>query len=372
MEEIINITIVSTYPLHGSQNIGDKLIEKSTKDLLEHSFSKKVCFNYIWRADKWLNVQKTILDSDLIVFACLAIRENMASKTYPFMQEILKTNIPLIVLAAGTQLTSKTNSSSLFQPLDKSTMLLLKRVSEKSILFSTRGALSQAFCKRNGIKNSIFTGDVAFFDSRFNDRLFQPVEKKMITKIAISDPHYSHLYIYSFIYLINSLKQLFPNAEIQLLQHGKSPLIEEKCQELGVSINQIYKNPDSGLDEYDKFDLHVGYRVHGHVSALKRRIPSYLIEQDGRGNDYGSTFSIKCSVRSISDGPFVYTVKNILRFFLMKKVQKKQHIATVDHLISIIDNDLQTNLRKFKFFDGDIKTFNENLLSVLKNSIYKL
>ncbi len=33
---------------------------------------------------------------------------------------------------------------------------------------------------------------------------------------------------------------------------------------------------------YDNIDLHVGYRLHGHISFLRRRKPSFLIAEDSR------------------------------------------------------------------------------------------
>ena len=34
---------------------------------------------------------------------------------------------------------------------------------------------------------------------------------------------------------------------------------------------------------YEECDLHVGYRVHGHIYFLAKRKPSFLIHEDGRG-----------------------------------------------------------------------------------------
>ena len=37
---------------------------------------------------------------------------------------------------------------------------------------------------------------------------------------------------------------------------------------------------------YDESDIHIGYRVHGHLRFLAARKPSVLLEEDGRGGGF--------------------------------------------------------------------------------------
>src|SRR5690606_23158020 len=37
------------------------------------------------------------------------------------------------------------------------------------------------------------------------------------------------------------------------------------------------------MNFYEQMDFHIGYRVHAHLYFLSRRIPSILINEDGRG-----------------------------------------------------------------------------------------
>ena len=46
-------------------------------------------------------------------------------------------------------------------------------------------------------------------------------------------------------------------------------------------INAAYEMKK--ISFYKEFDLHIGYRVHGHLDFLSRRKPSLLINEDGRG-----------------------------------------------------------------------------------------
>src|SRR5690606_35139314 len=153
-----------------------------------------------------------------------------------------------------------------------------------------RGYLTQSLLTEVGV-NSVFAGDVAFYEPRFDGRTFRAMEQ--VSRIAVSDPHYSPEYKDSFLYLIASLRRLLPGAEIDLLIHGKNEEVLPMAEEAGIRAIEIYK--EGGLNHYDDYDLHAGYRIHGHVSALSRRIPSYLLEQDDRGTDYGATFSRRIS-----------------------------------------------------------------------------
>lgn len=275
--------LVSTYPKEGTQNIGDKLIEMSTADAIR-SFDPTAEISTVWRAEDWATVKDTIADADHLIFACLAIRRNMHT-IYPYLHHILGSGVPVSVIAAGTNL--QIASPDMFKRgFTAADLDLLKRLSEAAEVFTTRGVLSQAFCDEQGYAGARFSGDVAFLDSRYDGWTFSRTER--IERIAISDPHHGEVYVPVFRTLVTVLRKLFPQARIDCALHGVNPAIEAICSGIGVAVHPIYLEPETGLDIYEKYDLHAGFRVHGHVSALKRRIPSYLLEQDGRGADYGA------------------------------------------------------------------------------------
>ncbi|GGA40974.1 polysaccharide pyruvyl transferase family protein [Pelagibacterium lentulum] len=283
--------LVSTYPKEGTQNIGDKLIEQSTANAIR-TFDPEAKITTVWRAESWEAVRNSIAESDHVVFACLAIRKNM-SAVYPYLEEILDLGIPVSVIAAGTSL--PVGSPDMLNKGFASTDVdLLQRLSEASCVFTTRGVLSQTFCDQHQLSRAELSGDVAFFDPRFDERRFE--KPAQIKRIVISDPHYGDVYAPVLVALVEQLQHLFPDAEIECALHGVNPLIEAKCDEIGLPVRPIYREPETGLDIYDAYDMHAGFRVHGHVSALKRRYPSYLLEQDGRGTDYALTFSRRISV----------------------------------------------------------------------------
>ena len=351
--------LVSTYPKEGTQNIGDKLIEQCCSNAIR-SVDPKADISAIWRASSWNDVKDVIHSSDRIVFACLAIRKNILS-VYPYLENILNASIPFSVLSAGTALPIE--AANLFSKgFTANDLDILKRTAYAAQTFTTRGVLSQAFCEKNGLHEAKLSGDIAFFDNRYDELKF--AKTKSIANIAISDPHYSQFYESAFEELVNSLKNFFPNANIDCLLHGKNSTIKTLCDKLELKCHAIYQQPNTGLNIYDNYDLHVGFRIHGHVSALKRRIPSYLLEQDGRGTDYGLTFSRKISI------PCYRVPRPVSQKLCNEKEKMPAQVtaapSSIQLLSTIIAQDYLDGFVRFLGFETEINRFNTRNISEIK------
>lgn len=357
-------TIISTFPESGSQNIGDRLITSSLIGLIQ-DHQNKIKFNVIWRAENWENVKHIITKSDHIFFACLAIRPNMTVLEYPFLNNILETKIPFSVISAGTAL--NLNNSNIFSGFSEETLKALSTINKTAKVFSTRGYLTQEFCTKHSLNNAFFSGDVAFYDTRFSHLKFQ--KDQAINNIGISSPHYSKAYIYNLQLLHNELKDIFPKANIYVIHHGKDEITKKFCKENRIIQYEIYNDPESGLELYSETDLHVGFRVHGHVSALKRRKYSYLLEQDGRGCDYGLTINNKISVpnyiRNKSKSNFVSKITSKL-YNRNTTEQWTPEISPVHEIISLIRQDARNGFDKFCGLEIQLQNFADLLKKAIQ------
>ena len=361
----MKFSVISTYPADGSQNAGDHLILTSLVELLdEHFDDPEICT--VWRADNWENVSEVVRDSDHVFFACLAIRENMLDEVYPYLDKILDSSIPISVISAGTDLPVH-KDINIYSTFPDEDIKILKRTASRAAVFSTRGALTQYFCKQVGLKGAKLDGDVAFYDSRFDRRKFhQDLE---VDNIAISDPHYPTYYLPQLDILIDGLENIFSQADIRVVLHGINSVVKDFCTKKGIKCVEAYKRKSEGLDVYDDFDLHVGFRVHGHVSALKRRKYSYLLEQDGRGADYAANLDPKLSVANYCTiGRPVPNVKNLARYLLKRPLVKESDIsaAPVHQLLAMIDKDVKQGFRKFVGLEQQIDQFNSSADSTIK------
>lgn len=341
-------TIISTYPQHGSKNIGDHLITSSTASAIWSVKGTNVLIDYAFREDSWENVKHKILGSDAVIFACFAIRENLET-TYPYLENLLSCQVPFGVVSAGTSLNMMDHPDNFMRRISVKSLYLMKQVCEKSIFFGTRDYLTQQFCIENGLKNLFFSGDIAFFNPACSHLNFSP--RKKIERIAVSDPHCPSKFLRSFALLIKLLKNIFCNCEVVVFIHGRNDIIESYCHRSKTEFRKLYMNKDHGLDLYSDIDLHVGYRVHGHVSALTRRKPSYLLEQDGRGCGYGLTLNRKISVGSYNIDPRT----------------NEASLIPVYQIVSLINQDYQDGfLSKFQGLEQQICIFSERCTSILQ------
>lgn len=351
------IVIVSTYPESGSRNIGDQLITSCLKKLIAN-YIPDAEFNIIWRADSWNNVKDIVLAADHIFFACLAIRPYMHRKEYPYLDKIVNSGIQFSVIAAGTDLAVE-RDMEIYSGFSKESISLLHDLNNSASVFTTRGGLSQEFCRRIGLDKARFSGDIAFYDKEYAEEIFE--KNKKIRKIVISDPHRATAYIKAMGILVDELKGVFPDAKILVAQHGISKEIEDFCKSRNIETIKIYENRYTGLDIYDQADLHVGFRVHGHVSALTRKKYSYLLEQDGRGCDYGLAIEKKISLPCYSTEKPLLNLKNFVKFIINRPLAVK-HIVSASpsyQIIALIRRDFENGFEKFLGLEKQIEKFNE-------------
>lgn len=276
---------------------------------------------------------------------------------YPYLNDVARSGVPFSVISAGTDL--EVSSSSIYSGFSDETVRLLREVNDKSKVFTTRGSLTQTLCMRIGLDRAEFSGDIAFFSDSSCSASFE--RARPIRRIVVSDPHRPKVYMPALSTLVRGLQDLFPDAGITIAQHGVGLAVEEFCKANSVGSAQIYKNPESGLDIYEDADMHVGFRVHAHVSALKRGKYSYLLEQDGRGCDYGLTLGRKVSVPNYSFGAPVRSVKSGLKMLFQGDFLRKPtaSVAPALQLLSLISSDRENGFERFMGFDKEIKSYSE-------------
>ena len=283
-------------------------------------------------------------------------------QVYPYLSQIVKSGVPFGILASGTRLRPGELRADLYSFSDEDANLL-RQASEQALFWGTRGVLTQQFCKKHGIKNAQFTGDIAFADQRFENRKFE--SDRNIKRIAVTDPHNPEAYKKPFVALIEQLRKVFPDADVSVFLHGINPTIEGLCKENNIPYKRLYHG-NTGLNAYEKVDLHVGFRLHGHVSALSRRIYSYLLEQDGRGTEYGLSIERKISVpcyRYKSSPSSLFPLYRIAR--KMGYVASHVPLSAIDQVIALVNQDLKEGFDRFNGLEKQIKRFQSANLEMI-------
>ncbi|NLS11060.1 polysaccharide pyruvyl transferase family protein [Nesterenkonia sp. MY13] len=339
---------MSTYPEHGSKNIGDFLITQSLIAMIRRLSKVEPSILTVWRGDSWEAVKDTIMAADHVFFACLAIRPQMGDSIYPFASKLVEHDVRFSVHAAGTDL-RVSGTENLYGGLDEDTVHLLREVATSATEFTTRGVLTQEFCRQLGLSKSRFEGDLAFYEP---GRHGLPVTRpSQINTILVSDPHRAPQYMESFDALISGLMRMFPKASIKVVLHGLNPEIADYCASKWIECEPIFEDPEEGLAAYERGDIHVGYRVHGHVTALKKRKPSYLLEQDGRGTDYGLTMSRRLTVPNY---PLPTPVDKDA-----ERVASQASVVAPQELLALVRRDIESGFERFEGLGEELTQYSQ-------------
>jgi len=357
------IAVITTYPENGTQNIGDQLITDSLISILKKQQPNSEVMSF-WREESYTNIKEKIESASAVVFACLAIRPNFAKEEYPYIEDVIESGIPIYIISSGTSL-DVSGITDLDSYLNDRSKEVLRKLDDKAVHFGIRGALSYKFLKNMGLKNIQHTGDVAFYSESYLGKKFE--KPKKVNNIVISDPHRAIAYRKSFLELIKQLKTNFPLAELTVALHGKNEVIESLCLKEGIRFSSIYRDKKAGLEIYDNADLHIGYRVHAHVSTLKRRKISYLLEQDGRGCDYGLSLPVKLTVpnyqRLLSEVDYNF-VFDLVRY-KSKQLLKQAPITDVKIMMSLLMLDYEIGFSKFTNLDVAIDQVCDTIFDAL-------
>ena len=115
-----------------------------------------------------------------------------------------------------------------------------------------------------------------------------------IDHVVMTMPHNAH-YVDQAKVLMYMLASEFPDATLTCCFHSSLSSSDKQlrtaAKKRGFEIVLASHDTDN-LSFYDDCDLHVGYRLHDHISFLRRRLPSVLIGEDGRGNGFNATLGI--------------------------------------------------------------------------------
>lgn len=309
---------------HGAKkNVGDYLIKDRAKKLL---------FKYIDMGEEDLleleMVRKTISEEQLsqvsetnavIIAGGPAYGSGDFASIYPSLTDILEIDVPVIPLGPGWKGTNEDEFQFTHQSLE-----LLKRIHDRIEFSGVRDLPTKRVLQKHGISNVELVGCPAWYDLDFMGESFK--KPSTVESIAISTvvPR-SRYYRKQFRYLLRRVSEEFPNTDLYCSFHrglshdAHTPFIrsihlkrfKRVANNNGYSIlNPAYE--PSKLEEYRNIDLHIGYRVHGHIYFLAMRHPSYLFQVDGRGTGVSESLSAPSDVMALGGGNYQQPVEELL------------------------------------------------------------
>jgi len=317
-----------------------------------------------------------------------ALRKDLFPQIYPIPSVVFKNNIPIIFLGIGSKVYPGTIQKLKKLKLSKSTIKFLKYSTDHGYSIGVRDILSKKLLLENGIEDVVVNGCPAWYDLEYiGKNLKKPLE---IRKIAFSTPA-SPLCFNQAKKIIKKLRNEFPKASITVLFHKgiyfdgdrASKKLTNLNQDLanfslrkGCEILDLSKNLNT-LRLYDNSDLHLGYRVHGHLYVLSHRKPSFLIAEDSRGTGalmtlgglgvpIWSKFADKLSTNRTIWIVIRYWLKIIGPHFPISTLVVNQFVPKL--ILKMIKSELDNGFKSFEKIPETIdKTFENRMKKFIKS-----
>lgn len=301
------------------KNIGDFLITDRAKKLFEEFVDKDVV---ILDRTKDLTPNLETINNSRFVVLCggPAYASNIYKGVYPLVDDLKAIEVPIVPFGLGW------SGFPIGEPenfcFNKESAEFLKNVHEAIDFSSCRDEITYGILQNNGCQNVKMTGCPVWYDLNHIEKTFEPKEFK---NIVITTPAAPRLF-WQTIKLVRLMKQEFPNGTFILSFHRG--IFPDKHTKLVTSIGYILmcigskliiprikiKDIAYDLDRmkfYEQIDFHIGYRVHAHLYFLSRRVPSILINEDGRGT--GMMKTLKMPILNIHDNDLFKKIKNTIQ-----------------------------------------------------------
>lgn len=281
--------------LHGAiKNVGDFLIFERAKALLRE-YATTDDFVEIPRWESLESYLEQVNEADAVILCGgPAYASNFYPGIYPFVDDLDRIKPPIVPLGLGWS--GKSGNAFRFT---RQSLAAIERIHDRIPYSSVRDVVTKEILGDQGITNVAMTGCPAWYHLPSIDLPFEP--PRQIRKIAISTPARPANFPRTKAIVDWALRR-YPDAECYLVFHRGiwydkntppkdgvlNPLLAAYGWLKGVNIvNAAYSTDHIAF--YKSIDLHVGFRVHGHINALSYRRPSILVHEDGRGMGQSAT-----------------------------------------------------------------------------------
>ncbi len=345
--------LLTTFPKHASNNVGDQLISFSTIELIK---SRIADFDPIveFRATNLDKYENTMVEN------IIAPGFSICDKTYPELFGLYSDikNLPNFY-PIGCSFQHIEPSFEAFDSYIYSdeTLEFLKSITLKSGPLPCRDQLIVNMLNKHDVP-AVYSGDMAIYDEKYLNTTFIP--PKQINSIVFTVGHHDKYYEQAYEILEKNL-EVFPNSKLYIAFHSKISPKLKKITEIALSLGyeELHLCGDvKNLNIYDEIDLHIGYRLHGHISFLRRRKPSILLIEDARSFGFAKTKGTRIGCFDIYD-------------------VKSQSIlnTSCESVFKFLQQQLQNNFNEYnqiyKFIDKTYEEFIRPYFNQLSNKLSK-
>jgi len=275
-------------------NVGDQLIIESAKNLIKEIKDNVEFLEFSRDADLTENLEE-INKTKAIIMPHFGLRDpDMHPQTYRLTKDLNQIKVPLIPIGIGWKGFPGDYETLKTLRYSENTTKFLKYVSNQIDVLLCREYFTCQILANHGITNTVMGGDCAWYDTACIGKQMKRV--KNVEKLVFTTP-YLPLYLDQAKKIINMLTSLFPKATKYCSFHAGLDVIQtdrelaDYAKKQGFEVKDV-SNDIKKIEFYQGCDLHVGYRCHGHLAFLRKRIPSILLHEDGRGVGFSYSFGV--------------------------------------------------------------------------------
>jgi len=294
-------TLTYTLLMRAKKNIGDFLIFDRARKLL--NFFKKREEHVVYNAWEPLDDDIDTINDTKAVIICggPGIKKNFYPGIYPLTKNIDEIKVPIILFGTGWSELPGTDRDIKNYTFSSASLNALQKISSLNKI-SCRDFNTVKILSNNGFPNALMTGGPAWYDLRHISRHF--TIPKTIEKIVFT-PAQNEIYYQQTVEIMEMLRTIFPNATLYCSFHRglnadkftskKEADRLEKINKVGLNLGYDIVNAAYDLENirfYEECDLHVGYRLHGHINFLSLRKPSFLLHEDSRGRGFSEAIGL--------------------------------------------------------------------------------
>ncbi|CAP42644.1 polysaccharide pyruvyl transferase family protein [Bordetella petrii] len=283
--------LLTTFPEHRSRNVGDCLITDSTLSLIR---------SRVPQFDPVILFREESLDSlnDEVVRNIIAPGFSVSNGTYPNLFRLyadLQRMPAFFPIGCSLQHPSAGASVASDYSYDRHTLNFLRWIASEFGPLPCRDHLIVDILSRHGI-SAVYSGDMALYDEKKIGLPFQP--PAAMNSVVFTIPHHER-FVRQAAGVLNAIVACASQARryvaFHSLPNSHSRRVAELALALGFEELHLYGSA-CNLDIYDDIDLHIGYRLHGHIAFLRRRKASVLLVEDFRSYGFSQTWgtSVGC------------------------------------------------------------------------------
>jgi hypothetical protein len=296
--------------LYGAKkNVGDYLIRERGLSLIRHLRPHQEIV---------LHYREQPIDPELLARADAAVicggpglATNFYPGAYPLIRDLRAVDTPILPLAVGWSGRPVDHPERF--AFDESSLRALATIHERIGWSSVRDDVSLRILRSAGFSDVRRSGCVAWYHLPHLGR--PPTMPDRVERLVVTPPARVKLWP-EVVDVLRRLRRRYPHAERWCVFHrGLKPGVEPnrrhalsryaaRSQTIAAAARALgYRVLDAAfdlasVDFYGDCDLHVGYRVHAHLSLVSQHRPSLLISEDGRGLGQSLTLGDPYSLRA--------------------------------------------------------------------------